>query len=318
MTSLFHVWASLVVQLVKNLPVMQETRVWSLGWEDPLEKEMATHSSTLAWRIPWTEEPGRPQSMGSQSQTLLCDYVHAHVHAWKEIFMFIGNLVSYKACHMAQPGKSSIENLFAQVKWPDSVFAEEIVVVQSLTCVRLFATPCTAVCQASLSFTISWSLLRLMSIELMIPSNHLIFCCPLLLLPSIFPSIRVFTNELTLHIRWPKYWSFNFSISPSNEYSGWFPLRLTDLISLLAKELSRVFFSNTVGKCQFFGTGPIWFHLAWHLSHNPFPIFLFINSDNTCLLNTYYVKGSVLRAGCMQCGGIVWPATVHMVAKSWT
>ena len=244
----------------------------------------------------------------AKSQTWLCDYVHVHVHAWKEIFMFTGNLVSYKACHMAQPGKSSIENLFAQVKWPDSIFAEEIVVVQSLSCIRLFATPCTAAHQASLSFTISWSLLRLMSIELMIPSNHLIFCCPLLLLSSIFPSIRVFTNELTLHIRWPKYWSFN--INPSNEYSGWFPLRLTDLFSLLAKELSRVFLSTTVRKCQFFGAGPIWFHLAWHLFHNPFPILSFINSDNTCLLNTYYVKGSVSRAGCMQCGGIAWPATV--------
>ena len=76
--------------------------------------------------------------------------------------------------------------------------------------------------QASLSFTISWSLLNLMPIESVMPSNHLILCCPLLLLPSIFPSIRVFSSESTLCIRWPKYWSFSFSISPSNEYSGWF------------------------------------------------------------------------------------------------
>ena len=95
-----------------------------------------------------------------------------------------------------------------------------VVVVQSLSYVRLFATPWIAACQASLSFTISWSLLKLMSIELVMPSNHLVLCCPLLLLPSILPSVRVFSNELALCIRWPKYWSFSFRISPSNEYSG--------------------------------------------------------------------------------------------------
>ena len=93
-------------------------------------------------------------------------------------------------------------------------------VVQSLSRVRLFATPWTAAHQASLSFTVSWSLLKLMSIESVMPSNHLILCHPLLLLPSIFPSIRVFSNELALCIRWPKYWSFSFSISPFYEYSG--------------------------------------------------------------------------------------------------
>ena len=92
--------------------------------------------------------------------------------------------------------------------------------VQSLSCVRLFATPWTAAHQASLSITNSWSVLKLTSIESVMPSNHLILCCPLILLPSIFPSIRVFYNELVLWIRWPKYWSFSFSISPSNEYSG--------------------------------------------------------------------------------------------------
>ena len=90
--------------------------------------------------------------------------------------------------------------------------------VQSLSCVQLFATPWTAACQASLSITNSWSLLILMSIELVMPSNHLILCHPLLLLPSIFPSNRVFSNESVLCIRWPKCWSF--SISPSNEHSG--------------------------------------------------------------------------------------------------
>ena len=94
------------------------------------------------------------------------------------------------------------------------------VVVQSLSRVRLFATPWAAAPQASLSFTVSQSPLKLMSIEPVMPSNHLILCHPLLLLPSIFPSIRVFSNELALHIRWIKYWSFSYSISPSNEYSG--------------------------------------------------------------------------------------------------
>ena len=92
-------------------------------------------------------------------------------------------------------------------------------IVQSLRHVRLFATPWTAACQPSLSFTISWSLLKLMSIKLVMPSNHLILCHPLLP-PSVFPSIRVFSNESILCIRWPKYWTFSFSISPSIEYSG--------------------------------------------------------------------------------------------------
>ena len=92
--------------------------------------------------------------------------------------------------------------------------------VQSLSHVLLFATPWTAACQASLSITNSRRLLKLMSIELVMPSNHLILCRPLLLLPSIFPSIRVFSKESVLCIRWPKYWNFSFSISPSNEYSG--------------------------------------------------------------------------------------------------
>ena len=105
------------------------------------------------------------------------------------------------------------------------------VVVELLSCVQLFATPWTAAPQASLSFIISQSLLKLMSIESVMPSNHLILCCPLLILPSIFPSIRVFSNVSALCIRWPKYWSFSFSISPSNEYSrllsfrvNWFDL----------------------------------------------------------------------------------------------
>ena len=105
--------------------------------------------------------------------------------------------------------------------------------VQLLSRVRLFATPWTAAHQASLSITNSWSLLKLMSIELVMPSNHLILCHPLLLPPSIFPSIRVFSNESILCIRWPKYWSFSFSISPSNEFSGLISFRI-DWFDLLA------------------------------------------------------------------------------------
>ena len=105
--------------------------------------------------------------------------------------------------------------------------------VQSLSHVQVFATPRTAAHQASLSITNSQNLLKLMSIELVMPSSHLILCHPLLLLPSIFPSNRVFSNESALHIRWPKSWSFSFSISPSNEYSGLISFRM-DWLDLLA------------------------------------------------------------------------------------
>ena len=106
--------------------------------------------------------------------------------------------------------------------------------VQSLRRVRLFVTPWTATCQASLSFTNSRSLPKLMSIELVMPANHLILCHPLLLLPSIFPNIRVFSNESALHIRWPKYWSFSFNISPSNEHPGLisFSMDWSDLLAV--------------------------------------------------------------------------------------
>ena len=105
--------------------------------------------------------------------------------------------------------------------------------IQSLSHVRLFATPQTAAHQASLSITNSWSPLKPMSIVLVLPSNHLILCLPLLLLSSIFPSTRVFSNESVLHIRWPKYWSFSFNISPSNEHPGLISFRM-DWLDLLA------------------------------------------------------------------------------------
>jgi len=127
-------------------------------------------------------------------------------------------------------------------------------VVQSLSQVWLFATPWTAALQASLSFTIFRSLLRLMSIELMKPFNHLILCCPLLLLPSVFPSIRVFSRESALCIKWPKVSEFQLP----HQYFQWVFrvdfLVLTDLISLLSKGLSRLFSSTMVQKHQFFST----------------------------------------------------------------
>ena len=124
--------------------------------------------------------------------------------------------------------------------WPLYQFSS----VQLLSRVQLFATPWTAAHQASLSITNSRSLLKFMSTESVMSFSHFILCFPLLLLPSIFPSIRVFSNELAFLIRWPKYWSFSFSISPSNEHSDWSPLGWTGWISLQSKGLSRVF-SNT-------------------------------------------------------------------------
>ena len=117
-----------------------------------------------------------------------------------------------------------------EINWKIGI---DIFTLSSVTQSCLFVTPWTAACQASLSITNSRSLLKLMSIESVMPSNHLILCCPLLLLPSVIPTIRVFSNESTLHIRWPKYWSFSFNISPSNEYSGLIFFRM-DWLYLLA------------------------------------------------------------------------------------
>ena len=189
------------------------------GWEDPLGKEMATHSSILAWGIPWTEEPGGLPSIGSQRVG----------HDWATKYS---------------------KHLFQSVQW--------------LSHVWLFAIPWPAARQASLSITSSPSLLKLMFIELVMPPNHLILCRPLLLLPSIFPSIRVFSKESVLHVRWPKYGvSASASVLPMNIQDR-FPLRFTGWISLQSKGLLRVFskkkerkkrvFSNTtVQKHKFFG-----------------------------------------------------------------
>ena len=109
-----------------------------------------------------------------------------------------------------------------------------------------------AACQNSLFFTVSWSLLKLTSIESVVPSNHLILCRPLLLLPSVIPSIRVFSNESALPIRWPKYWSFSFSMSPSNEYAGLISFRMDWLDLLSVQETLKILSSTTIWKHQFF------------------------------------------------------------------
>ena len=130
-------------------------------------------------------------------------------------------------------------------------FLRQFSSVQSLSRVWLFVTPWTAAHQAFLSITNSWSLLKHMSIELVMPSNHLILWHPLFLPPSIFPSIRVFSND-SIHIRWPKFWSFSFNISPFINIQDWFPLRWTGWISLQSNGLSRVLSNTPVKKLQFF------------------------------------------------------------------
>ena len=177
----------------ENLPATLETQVQFLGQEDPLEKGMVTHFSNLAWENLWTEEPGGLQSMGSKKVR----------HGWAPNEWVTYHLPWFRHCCS---------------------------VTQSCL---ILCDPMDYKCQASLSFTISQSLLKLRSIESMMLSNHFIQCCSLLLLSSIFPSIRAFSNESALHIRWPKYWSFSFSINPSKEYSGLIPFRM-DWFALLA------------------------------------------------------------------------------------
>ena len=193
---------------------MWETQVQSLCWEDPLEKEMAAHSSILAWKIPWTEEPGRLQSMGSQrvgqdweillslSFRVLCFHSNYEINYSTCVKYIIGRLIRTAfSLWMVWHQFSSVPKLCLTVGEP-------------IDC----STPGFPVHHQS------WNLL--MSIEPITPSKHIILSCPLLLLPSIFPSIKVFSNESVLHIRWPKYWSFSFSISPSNIYSWLISFRM--------------------------------------------------------------------------------------------
>ena len=209
---------------------MKETGVRSLGWEDPLEEGMATPSSILAWRITWTEEPGGLQSIAS----------HRVGHNWSNLA-----LTYAQPWRVVAPGQESTSSdywsrmrfntqnnnfqvteflevkncLFLlcnlRTKYRSIIWGFSS--VQSLSCVWLCDHMDCSMPGLPVHHQLR-SLLKLMSIELVMPSKHLILCCPLLLLTSLFPKIKVFSNVSVLRIRWPKYWSF--SISPSNEYSG--------------------------------------------------------------------------------------------------
>ena len=157
--------------------------------------------------------------------------------------------------------------------------------IQLLSHVRLFATPWTVSHQASLSITNSWSLLKLMSIESVLPSNHLILCRPLLLLPSIFPSIRVFPNESILHIRWPKYWSFSFNISPSNEYSGLISFRMDWLDLLAVQRTFKSLLQHHTSKAS------ILWHSAFFVVQLLYPS---MNTGKTIALNRRIFVGKVV------------------------
>ena len=167
-------------------------------------------------------------------------YLSISIYQRRGLFVLWSKGIDYSPAKLSNPFSTLLCTALTSIDWiallPEFLCLfgfGRLVVVQSLSHVLLFVTPWTAACQAFLSFTISWSLLKLTSIELVMQSNHLILCHPLLLLPSIFPSTRVFSNESALHIRWPKFWSFNFSISPSNKYSGLISFRI-DWFDLLA------------------------------------------------------------------------------------
>ena len=193
---------------------------------------MASHSSILAWRISWTEKPGELQSTGPQRVR----------HGWATNTLYITWLTNNN--------DSSGDKLHVTSTWPPRTLLpcslcttfciyflrglfSSVSSVQSLSRVRLFVTPWTTARQASLSISNSWSPPKPMSIELVRPCSHLILCHPLLLPPSIFPGIRVFSNKSALCIRWPKYRSLSFSISPSSEHPGLIPFRM-DGLDLLA------------------------------------------------------------------------------------
>ena len=195
---------------------MLETWVWFLGWEDPLEEVWLPATVFLRGESPWTEKlvGYSPWGHKKSDMTGWLSTAHNLSHSQDLYPEYIKNSHS-------SPNKSALKRCHKRRY------------CCSVSHVWLFVTPWTATCQASLYFTISQSLLKLMSIESVMPSNHLVLCSPLLLLPWIFPSIRVFSNELALHIKWTKYWSFSFSISPSNEYSGLISFRM-DWFDLLA------------------------------------------------------------------------------------
>ena len=182
--------------------------------------------------------------------------------------------------------------------------------------------PWIAPCQASLSLTISGSLLKFMSIESVIPSNHLILCCPRLLLPSIFPRIGVLSNQSAVRIQRPKYWNFSFSISPSKEYSGLISFKIFGLVSLLSKGLSRVFYSTTVRKHQFFSILPSFFVQLSHLNMTTgktiaLTIWTFVSRVMSLLFKTLsrFVIGFLLRSSCLLISWLQSSSTVILELK---
>ena len=203
-------------------PLLSPPEMWeawdrSLGWEDPLEKGKAIHSSILAWRIPWScKESDMTEWLSLSPQRNL-----------KRLTL---NTVSHATLDPEMEGIKILGHFW--VSWYNWSTNGRMFSSVTQLCPTL-CDPMDCSTPGSLSFTVSWSLLKLMFIESVMPSNHLILCHPLLLLPSIFPSIRVFSSESALHIRWPKYWSFSFSINPSNEYSGLISFRI-DWFDLLA------------------------------------------------------------------------------------
>ena len=166
--------------------------------------------------------------------------------------------------------------------------------VQSLRCVRLFMTPWTAALQASLSITNSWKLLKLMSIELVTPSSHLILYRRLLLLPSIFPSIRVFSNEAVLHIRWPKYWSFSFNISPSTGYLGLISFRMDWLDPLAVQGTLKSLFQHHSSKASICG------YSAFFIIQLPHP---YMTTGKTIALTRRTFVGKVMSLHLICCLG---------------
>ena len=176
--------------------------------------------------------------------------------------------------------------------------------VQSLSGVRLFATPWTAACQAFLSITNSRSLPKLMSIESVMPSNHLILCHPLLLLPSIFPSIRVFSNELVLRIRWPEYCSFSFNISPANEHPGLISFRMDWLDLFAIQGTLKSLLQHHSSKA------PIWSHTYWYIKSST-------SSFHNTLLATFCFKASRLLGSLLKFQEAILVLFVFLLSSIW-
>ena len=239
--------ASLVAQLVKNPPAMQETLVQSLSWEDPWKrkwqptpvflpgkfhgrKSLAGYIQSMKW---WRVGHELTTSLSLSKRTAAIEEYYQsrklfRIYCCEQRFGYIKHHTLVCVVNTEKGGR------IKAWLW-SSPCGEIISSVQLLRRAWLFVTPGTAALQASLSITNSKHLLKLKRIKSVMPSSHLILCCPLLLLPPILPSIRVFSKESTLHMRWPKYWSFSFSISPSNERPGLISFRM-DWLDLLSAQ----------------------------------------------------------------------------------